>query len=869
LASYEGRSTQTSNSISLTATGNTYTIKLSNCNSGGQASATGIINPVNPGQKDEGSITPAAGTFIVSVYKSSFLTGCGAEAQIYEWLPTQVAENITVGGLRIKTIKQNDLITAGMTTNYDYNISNGQSSGHLYSRPTYVQIIRNDHLAERGLWHECITSAFNADYNYPNGCTVIVPPGGNFPYKKSPNSLRPMETTQGNHVGYNEVKVSQINNGYSVYRYYGSNNWDNIFSDVATRYINFGGPLCSLTIPNYPAAPPEQDFKRGELKYESHFTNDNTLLKDIWYYPQYVINPVTTPAMRAENAPTVSGLPTFYELKTAKKTEIKIEETNYTPGVGNLLSKTEKYFESNYHNQVTRQVNYNSSGDIFETRYKYSSDFMSSSCTSIDNGFQTYLNAVTASTNAFYGPEAFCTNCVLQNYGGYCRYWKSIKRLQSLSQARIAYVATSKNYYNPTMGGSFANCLATAKTNAGVDLKPIYELQSKGIVAPIEVSTWKNGKLLSSNFTKYDYVTNPTGFPYPSKLQTIKLAAPSTTFTPSIVSGNTITKDSRYLDEATVKYDNGNVVEVLGKDGITTAYIWGYNNTLPIVKATGVTYAILKAAYDAVIGNLTTIRTQPTLSNAFISTYFYTVGVGMTSETDPNGKMIYYEYDAFNRLSLIRDQDQNILKKICYNYAGQVEDCPLVNSAIAQWRATGNTRCQPCAADVNYNSGLKEKEEKDINPNSPTYNSPTRWVVDASLGTCPSLADWQQRPDLASCETNTTTGANTGNQIIPTRDVNPCSGSFGQWGSSIIIANSASCPIGPFCNKTCTGPQYKCINNVCVSGTWSVIKATKISKSPLPNGTWECIRAWCFPDGTQSTYTETTTGTTVCSIECF
>jgi hypothetical protein len=322
-------------------------------------------------------------------------------------------------------------------------------------------------------------------------------------------------------------------------------------------------------------------------------------------------------------------------------------------------------------------------------------------------------------------------------------------------------------------------------------------------------------------------------------------------------------------------------------------------------------------------GPVDNIRILP--NDALISTYAYTPFLGITCETDHNGNSKYYEYDNLHRLSLIRDQDNNILKKICYNCAGQVEDCPLINNTTPRWVATGNTRCQPCPANSLYTTGVKEKEEKDVNPTSPTYTSPprwvidptgtcpspqnwvatgntrcqpcaanptynsgvkereekdmnpcssagtgntTRWVVDATLGTCPSLADWQQRPDLATCETNTS-GANTGNQIVPTRDINPCSGTFGQWGTPIIIPNSPSCPVGPICNKTCIAPQYKCINNICVSGIWSVIKATKISKLPLPNGTWECIRAWCFPDGTQSIYTETTTGTTVCSIECF
>jgi len=42
--------------------------------------------------------------------------------------------------------------------------------------------------------------------------------------------------------------------------------------------------------------------------------------------------------------------------------------------------------------------------------------------------------------------------------------------------------------------------------------------------------------------------------------------------------------------------------------------------------------------------------------------------IGQTSETDAAYKIQYYEYDALNRLRLIRDQDRNILKRINYKF---------------------------------------------------------------------------------------------------------------------------------------------------------------------------------------------------------
>jgi hypothetical protein len=155
---------------------------------------------------------------------------------------------------------------------------------------------------------------------------------------------------------------------------------------------------------------------------------------------------------------------------------------------------------------------------------------------------------------------------------------------------------------------------------------------------------------------------------------------------------------------------------------------WGYFE-LPVQNAVGI--GIWKwgtAAYTYI----DEVRLYPT--TAQMTTYTYDPLIGMTSQCDVDNRISYYEYDAFNRLKLIRDQDGNILKKICYNYAGQPETCMDCSNTTANWQDISAVYCQQSNGQ---NTGNQLKDQKDMNPCSPTYNTTRILGVGYNTSVCP------------------------------------------------------------------------------------------------------------------------------------
>lgn len=134
-------------------------------------------------------------------------------------------------------------------------------------------------------------------------------------------------------------------------------------------------------------------------------------------------------------------------------------------------------------------------------------------------------------------------------------------------------------------------------------------------------------------------------------------------------------------------YDNyGNLLEQQKVNDVKEVYLWGYNSLYPVAKVLNTTSDIAKtyvtqSILDNPLDDATLRQHLSNLKNipgAIVTTYTYKPLIGLTSQTDPNGNITFYEYDDFNRLTLVKDQNNNVVKKICYNYSGQAENCQTI-----------------------------------------------------------------------------------------------------------------------------------------------------------------------------------------------
>ena len=595
-------------------------------------------------------IYPTGGTanFVFGNYTMSYwhclppYTNCG----------TQTRE---VGGLRIEELVLNQGQPDEVRMNYQYINEYGEDTGTLFGRPNYIYILRNE------VNYLSFSGVNSPDGSWaPGGCKDTG--DGTYLYLISPASIHPMQSTQGYHLGYSEVKVIQADGGYEVYKYRGGLQFA---GDVSERVVDVSS--CDPnSIPEYPPKPEPYDPYRGDLEYHGVFHANGNPVKESFYTSDFTKDLVGAKALRVQSDPKLSILwAAEYDYKNYKNTKSAIIEKTYNPELPEkapVVKTIETMFGSDFHSNPTAVETYSGEGNggplLVGLKYRYVGD-MDLCNFSIVPLKQQYITDSTALYNTYQSNVAACSGdrvCMANT-------WRSWQYYQN--ELRI-------NYVNDLLGQpDYQQCLNDNYTIAGNKLKPILDLKRQyrsGVL--LENSKWNALGLLESFYTEYsDFSGNGTGI-YPATIYTLKPRVPVSGFEPLHISNNMVVVDDEYEDEpeAQYNYHNGRLAEVLNKEGIHTSYLWGYNNAYPIVKAVGCDWTNLYDTYNAVGGNLTNLKSHPSMAGALISTYTYSPLLGIISDSDPNDYTLFYAYDALGRLILVKDEEGSIIQNYIYEY---------------------------------------------------------------------------------------------------------------------------------------------------------------------------------------------------------
>ncbi|WP_299101960.1 RHS repeat domain-containing protein [uncultured Winogradskyella sp.] len=303
-------------------------------------------------------------------------------------------------------------------------------------------------------------------------------------------------------------------------------------------------------------------------------------------------------------------------------------------------------------------------------------------------------------------PDNGLGNNLYVRYYGYTTEWQRIKHQTTTDYLSNGDVTTSVDYFydnNPLLASevnshnsneTLTNVLTyypedvtslsslgeslTTQEKSAIDLLKTPTLSNTNgqhrIAMPLQTKTTVkdlNGTVLSQNTTRTNYKDWGAGVIEPEFIQTSK-------------ADNLLENRIEFKD-----YDSdGNILQVKKSDGMDITYIYGYGNSLPVAK-------IENATYSQVSGHVANIQSKSNLDNdhcqdsgscneknlrtalnalrsslpdAMISTYTYDPLIGVTSMTDPNGNIAYYEYDEFNRLVRVKDKDGYILNENKYHY---------------------------------------------------------------------------------------------------------------------------------------------------------------------------------------------------------
>lgn len=610
-----------------------------------------------------------------------------------------------VGGLRIKKITNTDSVTGKeIVRTYSYGIG-----GCLYKIPQYLINPVNEYYFERSGNMASYRGYSIPFFQVPVYCLI-----------RNSQSVVPLQDLQGNHIGYSSVKESFGPNGEGGYKLYGffadqkfgtsRVDMDN-YTDYATIQHpmygqitgNFGNGKFNEVNPEdltyyngmlykqlYPEAPPQTDFRRGQMLFEETYDSSGNLIRVIKnsYVQKFHENfwlrglkmfrsTVIVQSPGGSSGPVYDDAITFYKLRTGISQLLSTVTIDYKDNKP-FTTFTYNFYESDYHINKTGDSTINSSGDTIVTKTYYSPD---------------YANTVTGDN--VFGKMA-ARNMILPVA---TRIWKNG---QLISGTTTLY----KDF-------------ATVSTDTFINPHKIYALET---AAPMDAASAGESIRMNAKFTTLIpnpnfkeqavfNVSNTTGKIIEQRLVTDKNQAliwDAKSSLPLAQADNAMFADIAYSSFETSEKGNWTyagtpttdatsptgtksypAASSVSKSGLTSGkkYIvsYWYKGGTPIVTggtqsnsftgrvANGWTYrqVTVTGTTSVTIGGtglIDELRIHPELSQ--MTSYTYDPLLRLIAMNSPNNTVSYYEYDSMNRVVAIKDQFGNVVKAFEYNYGG-------------------------------------------------------------------------------------------------------------------------------------------------------------------------------------------------------
>lgn len=535
-----------------------------------------------------------------------------------------------VGGLRVKSITTTD--GSGVNPDLQRVFSYPAEGGILFSIPKYYYRV------------EYLFTDLESSIRALNGET--------FAQIWSSNSVLPMRTTQGNHIGYAWVKEEQVGNGYKIYSYDVAEHSHAIINNPYFQGNTFSYQAEGRQY-SYPVYPPPMDLERGNLLSETHYNNNDKVVMSTYttYEPGddiFLLRASKVDFLKAPVAGTVwyigyTHYPIFTSTNRVATTTVN---SNYDTNGENPTS-------------VTTTYSYNGLGHLQATSVTRT------------------LDDVEYVDNMIYPPD----------YGSLSTTTGGI---QNLKDKNVINVPIEKYTVKRATGQTTGNVISGVLTQYRADTVLPDAVYSLKISQPLAEGTFAASNSVHDNFNPNALYEKRISYYSYDALGNIREVSKNNDVHLAYIWGysgsrpiaeiRNATKDqvfhTSFEDEtANISTDaktgsksyNASYTVMLPSSGTFRLTYWKKTGSNPwVLIDTSVSANTMIGGSGSLIDE---VRLFP--PGAQMTTYTYDISAGMTTMTDVNNLVTTYHYDALKRLQFVTDNKGNVVKTYTYHYKNQ------------------------------------------------------------------------------------------------------------------------------------------------------------------------------------------------------